>query len=247
MRIAVAGATGRAGRHVVDVLHEQGHEAIAISRATGVDVITGEGLAEALAGVDAIIDVATGPSPEQQAATDFFTTAARNLQRADAKLIVAASIIGIDRMSGGYSLAKAAHERALREGPIPVRILRASQFHEFVEQLTQWGTRGDTAFVPNMRTQLVAARAVAERLVELATGDGPALSEIAGPREERLAEAATLVAARRGAPAHVVEGTDPGDPDGALIAEGVLLPGPGALLAGPTFEQWLHDQVEAGV
>lgn len=247
MRIAVAGATGRAGRHVVDVLREQGHDAVAISRAAGVDLITGEGLAQALAGADAIIDVATGPSPEQQAATDFFTAAARNLQQADAKLIVAASIIGIDRMNGGYNMAKVAHERTLREGPIPVRILRASQFHEFVEQLMQWGTRGDTAYVPNMRTQLVAARAVAERLVALATGDGPELSEIAGPREERLAEAAKLVAGRRGTPAHVLEVTDPADPDGALYAEGVLLPGPGALLAGPTFEQWLHDQVEAGV
>jgi uncharacterized protein YbjT (DUF2867 family) len=248
MRIAVAGATGRAGRHVVDVLRERGHDAVAISRANGVDVITGEGLAEALRGADAIIDVATGPSPEQEPATAFFTTAARNLQQSDAKLIVAASIIGIDKLSGGYNMAKVAHERVLREGPIPVRILRAAQFHEFVEQLMQWGTQGDTAYVPNMRTQLVAARAVAERLVELATGDGPELSEIAGPREERLAEMAKLVAARRGPWKHVQEVMQDGDPDARLYADGALLPGPGAVLAGPTFQEWLtSDTFTKGV
>ena len=81
-RIAVAGATGRVGRHVADVLRSTGHDVVPISRATGVDVISGSGLADALAGVEAIIDVATGPSPEQQAATEFFTTASRNLHRA---------------------------------------------------------------------------------------------------------------------------------------------------------------------
>src|SRR5690349_4796848 len=100
MRIAVAGATGRVGRHVVDVITERGHEAVPMSRATGVDVITGAGLTEALEGVDCIIDVATGPSPEQQAATDFFTTASRNLQSAGAaagvRLMVVVSIIHVD-------------------------------------------------------------------------------------------------------------------------------------------------------
>ena len=117
MRIAVAGATGRAGHHVVELLAAAGHDAVAISRSHGVDVITGDGLADAVASVDAIIDVATGPSPDEQAATEFFTTAARNLQaageRAGVELIVAASIIGADRFSGGYGAAKVAHERAL--------------------------------------------------------------------------------------------------------------------------------------
>src|SRR3954465_9426274 len=102
MRIAVAGATGRLGRHVVDVLNERGHEAVPMSRATSVDVVTGEGLAEALAGAEGIIDAATGPSPDEKEATDFFTASAKNLQRggerAGVKRIVVVSIVNTDRM-----------------------------------------------------------------------------------------------------------------------------------------------------
>src|SRR5215469_9731390 len=103
MKIAVAGATGRVGRHVVDVLEDREHEVVAMSRSTGVDVVTGKGLADALAGVDCIIDASSGPSPEQEAATQFFTTAAANLQRAGRRAgvrqMVVVSIIGIDRFS----------------------------------------------------------------------------------------------------------------------------------------------------
>ena len=145
MKIAVAGATGRVGRHIVDVLAERGHDVVAMSRSSGVDLITGEGLDAALAGVECIIDAATGPSPEQEAATMFFTTAARNLQeagqRAGVRRIVVVSIIGIDRLTGGYNVAKIAHEQAMQAGPIPVRVLRAAQFHEFVGQLVEWGTQ----------------------------------------------------------------------------------------------------------
>jgi uncharacterized protein YbjT (DUF2867 family) len=245
MKIAVAGATGRAGRHVVELLAAEGHDAVAISRTHGVDVITGDGLADALTGVDAIIDVATGPSPEQQAATDFFTTAARNLQeagqRAGVGRIVVASIIGVGRFRGGYGLAKVAHEEATRSGPIPARILRAAQFHEFVGQLVEWGTRGDVTYVPRMRTQLVAARAVAQALVDLATGPGggPPVVEIAGPREERLVEMARLLVDSRGDAVRVEEASDPDDPDREVFENGGLLPGPDAILAGPTFEEWL--------
>jgi uncharacterized protein YbjT (DUF2867 family) len=112
-KIAVAGATGRVGRHVVEVLTERGHDVVPISRTHGVDVITGEGLAEALAGVECIVDTATGPSPEQQAATEFFTTAARNLQEAGqlagVQRIIVVSIINTDRLKGGYAIAKVAH------------------------------------------------------------------------------------------------------------------------------------------
>src|SRR6266508_6196511 len=101
MKIAVAGATGRVGHHVVDVLKAQGHDVVAMSRSSGVDIITGAGLAEALTGVESIIDVATGPSPEQEAATQFFTTAAQNLieagERAGVRRIVVVSIIGTDQ------------------------------------------------------------------------------------------------------------------------------------------------------
>ena len=250
-KIAVAGATGRVGRHLVDILEAEGHEVAAISRSRGVDVITGDGLAEAVAGAEAIVDAATGPSPEEQAATEFFTTAARNLQeagqRAGVERIVVVSIIGSDRFSGGYGAAKVAHEQATLSGPIPARVLRAAQFHEFVAQLMEWGARGDVTYVPRMRTQLVAARTVAQALADLATASNGAASagapilEIAGPREERLFEMATLLAARRGDTARIEEANDPDDPAQAVYESGALLPGPEATLAGPTFEAWLAE------
>jgi len=252
MKIAVAGATGRVGRHVVDILNAGGHDVVAMSRSTGVDVITGDGLAAALSDVQCIIDVATGPTPDEKEATEFFTTAARNLQEngenAGVQRMIVVSIIGIDKFTKGYEAAKLAHERAMLAGPIPVRILRAAQFDEFVELLVQWGTRGDVSYVPKMQTQLVAARVVAQALADLATdpaavpapGSPPApILEIAGPREESLVEMATLLVSRRGNRVRVEGVNDPAtDPD-HLYETGGLLPGPDATLAGPTFEEWL--------
>jgi uncharacterized protein YbjT (DUF2867 family) len=241
MKVAVAGATGRVGRHVVDVLEEGGHEVVAISRASGVDVITGQGLAAALAGVDSVVDAATGPSPERDAATEFFTTAARNLQkaggRAGVKRLAVVSIIGSDRFEGGYGAAKVAHEEASRSGPVPARVLRAAQFHEFVEQLVDWGRQDGVSRVPRMRTQLVAARSVAEALACLATDREADFAEIAGPREESLVDMAGLLVSRRGDHVKIEGVSDPSD--GEVYEGGGLLPGPGALIAGPTFEEWL--------
>jgi uncharacterized protein YbjT (DUF2867 family) len=254
-KIAVAGATGRVGRPVVDILESRGYEVVPISRSHGVDVITGEGLDEALAGVDTIIDVATGPTPDEQAATEFFTTSARNLQEAGARAgvrrIVLVSIIGIDRFTGGYNAAKVAQEQAALDGPIPVRIVRAAQFHEFVEQLVEWGTQGDVSYVWPMRTQLVSARTVAEALVELATASDAEFevaeaTDVAGPREYRLAEAARLLAERRGDGLRIEEQSDPSYPDMELYEQGAALPGPDAKLAGPSFEEWLEEMVPAG-
>jgi uncharacterized protein YbjT (DUF2867 family) len=251
-KIAVAGATGRVGRHVVDLLEANGHEVVSMARSTGVDVITGAGLAEALEGVEIVIDATTPPTPDEKAAIEFFTTAARNLQelgeRAGVRRMVVVSIVGIDRFSGGYNAAKVVQEQTHLVGPIPVRILRATQFHEFVEQLMDWGRQGDVSYLWRMRTQLVAARTVAEALCELATdedpvpapGDAP-IWEIAGPREESLVEAARRLAARNGDPVRV-EAVDPPDP---LFETGGSLPGPDATLAGPTFDEWLHAGVRA--
>jgi uncharacterized protein YbjT (DUF2867 family) len=142
--IAVAGATGRVGRHVADLLSSGGHEVVPISRSNGVDVVTGEGLAEALAGVRTMIDAATNPSPDEAEATAFFAASARNLQelgaRAGVDRIVVVSIIGIDYVEAGYLAAKRVHERVYLAGPIPFRILRAAQFHEFVPELVGWGS-----------------------------------------------------------------------------------------------------------
>jgi uncharacterized protein YbjT (DUF2867 family) len=253
-KIAVAGATGRVGRHVVDVLKAGGHDVVPMSRSGGVDVVTGDGLAEALAGVECVIDVASGPSPDQEAATTFFTAAARNLheagERAGVRRMVVVSIIGCDRFTAGYSAAKVAHERAMLAGPIPVRILRAAQFHEFVAQLVAWGRQGEVTYVPQMRTQLVAARTVAQALADVATDPesapasgsaGAPIPEIAGPREENLVDMARLLVARRGDPVRIEGVSDPADPDRDLYETGALLPGPHAILAGPTFAEWLDS------
>jgi uncharacterized protein YbjT (DUF2867 family) len=254
-KIAVAGATGRVGREIVDILETRGYDVVPISRSNGVDVVTGEGLDEALSGVETIIDAATGPSPEQEAATAFFTASARNLQEAGARAgvrrLVLVSIIGIDKFEGGYNAAKLAQEETEQAGPIPVRIVRAAQFNEFVEELMRWGTQGDVAYVWNMQTQLVSARTVAEALVELATAsdaefDAAGTTEIAGPRAERLVDAARMLAARRGQGLRVEEAPiDPSDPDSERYANGGALPGPNAKLAGPTFEEWLEATVPA--
>jgi uncharacterized protein YbjT (DUF2867 family) len=250
MKVAIAGATGRVGKHVVDVLKNGGHDVVAISRSHGIDVITGEGLAKALTGVETIIDAASGPSPKQAAATEFFTSAARNLQetgaRAGVKRIVMVSIIGIDKFTAGYMAAKVAHEKAMQSGRIPTTILRAAQFHEFVAQIVECGRNGDVCYVPKMRTQLVAARTVAQKLADLAThpvsGSAAApILEIAGPRSESLVDAAVQFTARRGDMARIEGVSDPTDPDRALYESGALLPGPKAILAGPTFQEWLDS------
>jgi uncharacterized protein YbjT (DUF2867 family) len=251
-KIAVAGATGRVGRHTVEVLEAAGHDVVPMSRSTGVDVVTGEGLSEALAGVDCVVDAASWPSPEQGPATEFFIAAARNLQeageRAGVQRIVVVSIIGADRFTTGYIASKVPHEEAMQSGPIPVRILRAAQFHEFVPPFLEWGRQGDVIYVPQMRTQLVAARTVAQALADLANGSAPAaetsaaaIPEIAGPREETLVDVAKQLVARRGDSVRIEAVSDPDDPEQALYASGALLPGPDAVLAGPTFEQWLDS------
>jgi uncharacterized protein YbjT (DUF2867 family) len=249
--IAVAGGTGRVGRHLVDVLEEQGRDVVSISRSSGVDVVTGGGLAEALTGVETVVDAAS--SPDQEGALEFFTAATRNLQRAGAETgvqrIVVVSIIGIDRFTAGYAAAKQVHERAMLAGPVPATIVRAAQFHELVEQMMAWGTVDGTIYLPRMRTQLVAARSVAEKLADAVTGSGPAAGpdgaplEIAGPRPEDLVEAARLLAEQLGETRPIEVAHNPDDPDADLYESGAMLPGPDAILAGPTFEEWLQNQL----
>jgi uncharacterized protein YbjT (DUF2867 family) len=251
-KIAVTGATGRVGSHLVEILEQRGHDVVPIARSTGVDVVAGDGLDAALAGVETIIDTATGPSPGQEEATAFFTASARNLQRAGAtagvKRIVVVSIIGIDKFQGGYNAAKLAQERALLEGPVPVRIVRAAQFHEFVGELVGWTIQDGVAHLPEMRMQPVAARVVAEALADAAEEpeiQGGRITEVAGPREERLAEVAAKFLASRGESVEVRESRESvlvpraDDPDAEAYAEGAVLPNPGARLAGPAFEEWL--------
>jgi dTDP-4-dehydrorhamnose reductase len=259
MRIAVAGATGRVGSRVVEVLEAGGHDVVPMSRSTGVDVVTGEGLAEALTAAECVIDAASGTASGRQrrapkAASEFFTASARNLheigQKAGVQRMVEVSVLGIDHFSAGQGAARYAHEKAMLAGPIPVRVLRAALFHEMVPQLIEWGTRGDVAHVRNQRIQPVAARAVAQALVDLATDPAwaasparsePPLPEIAGPREENLVDIAKLFVARRSTSLRIQGVTDPSDPDDTIWEDGSLLPNPHATLAGPTFEAWLDS------
>ena len=248
MLIAVAGASGRLGSHLVKVLEERGHGVVPISRTYGLDVITAVGLEQALKGVDCIVDAATGPSPDEAEATAFFSAASRNLHEAGhaagVQRMLVVSIVGIDRWIDGYGKAKLVHEQTALAGPIPTRILRATQFHEFLGTLLDWGTQGEVGYVPDMRTQLVAARSVAETLAKLASApawskqEGPAL-EIGGPRPENLVDAAPLLAAKQGRPAKVELATTDADPYAGMDRD-ALLPGPGAILAGPTYEDWLE-------
>jgi NAD(P)H-binding len=265
MKIAVAGATGRVGRHVVELLGASGHDVVPIARSTGVDVVTGAGLAEAMAGAACVIDVASGTASGRQRrspneAREFFSASARNLhqvgQEARVPRVVAVSVLGIDHFTAGQGAARYAYEQAMLAGPLPVRVLRAALFHEMVPQLIEWGTRGDVAHVRDQRIQPVAARAVARALVDLATDpewaaaptrSEPPLPEIAGPREENLVDLARLFVARRGRrPLRIRGVSDPNDPDDEVWTDGSLLPNPHATLAGPTFETWLDtDEVRA--
>jgi uncharacterized protein YbjT (DUF2867 family) len=239
------------------VLKESRHEVVPMSRSTCVDVFTGKGLAEALSGVECIIDAAGGvphgmddaAAQDKEAAAAFFTTAARNMQqageRAGVRLAVLVSIIGIDKLTTGHPAAKREHERAWLDGPIPVRILRSDMFPELVSQMMEWGRQGDVVYLPKMRVQPVAPRNVAEVLVQLATaGDnGPppgTILEIRGPRTENLVDLGAMLAARRGDPVKVEGVSDPTNPDAALYESDEVLAGPDAIIAGPTFAEWLE-------
>jgi uncharacterized protein YbjT (DUF2867 family) len=240
MKLAIAGATGMVGRHVVQAATESGYETVALSRSRGVDVVTGDGLSDALGGTDAIIDVLNPDSNEEGPATEFFQAASANLQRAGAEAavahIVTLSIIGIDLAPFRYYAAKLAQERVAAEGPVPATIMRAAQFHEFPVQMIGWTRDGSRASVYDMRVQTVAARTVGEVLVEIATGGAAGRApDLAGPEPADLVELARRFVAHRGLDVEIV-------PDAASFAhapDDLVLPGPGARLDGPTFEQWL--------
>ena len=246
MRIAVAGGTGTVGRYVVDSARKAGHEVVVLSRSRGVDVAAGgPDLDQALADVDAVIDVTQPDTIEREAASRFFTEVAGALQRAGARAgvrhIVTLSIVGIDDTSFGYYLAKLDHERAAADGPVPHTILRATQLHELPVQLIGVTRQGSRAAVLDGHSQPVAARTVAEVLVETAEG-APAgrAPDLAGPRVADLVDMARTFVKRRGLDIAV----DPITMDG--VPAHALLPKNGARIQGPTFEEWL-DSEDAGV
>ncbi len=252
MRIAVAGATGTVGRHVVDVARGRGHEVVGLTRSAGVDLTTGEGLDDLLEGVDVVVDVTSTRAQSRKGAEAFFGSVTRTLTAAERAAgvghHVALSIIGIDRVPSGYYRGKQLQERLLAEGDQPWSLLRAAQFHEFAEQALGFVRVGPVSLVPVMRSQPVAAREVAESLVDLAAS-GPAgrVADLAGPEEHRVDRMARELCRARRLRRSVVPLPLPGAAgrgmrDGSLTAAG----DPTAVLGRTTFAEWLAAGGRAG-
>jgi uncharacterized protein YbjT (DUF2867 family) len=173
MKIVVIGGSGLIGTKLMNKLRESGHEALAASRSTGVNTVTGEGLAQALAGAQVVVDVANAPNWEDNAVLAFFETSGRNLLNAEAAAgvghHVALSVVGTDRLlASGYFRAKLAQENLIKASPIPYTIVRATQFYEFVGGLAQFATEGQTVRVPPVLMQPIAADDVAAVLADVA-------------------------------------------------------------------------------
>lgn len=243
MRIAVAGGTGTVGRPTVEEVRAAGHEVVVLSRSQGVDLVTGQGLDYALAGVDAVIDVASIETLKASAAIEFFTAATGNLVSAAADAgvghVVLLSIVGIDRIPYDYYAGKVAQEKVVEASRVPWTILRATQFHEFAGQMFERARVGPLHIAPNARTQPVAAREVGERLAALAAAEPrDRVPDLAGPREERLADMVRAFARREGYRGWVPALNVPG-PQMAGMRAGHALPGPDAELGRQTFAEWL--------
>lgn len=190
MRIVVIGGTGLIGKKVVEKLTAAGHQAVIASPSRGVNAQTGEGLAEALAGADAVLDVSNTTNWEDQAVLEFFETSTRNLLAQRPKYLVALSIVGMDRLaSQGYFRAKLRQEQLVRESGTPYSIVRATQFAEFAGTIANGMTENGRIKLPEAQLQLIAAEDVAEELVRVVLG-GPlqATLDIAGPRKASFAQ-----------------------------------------------------------
>lgn len=243
MRIAVAGGTGTIGAHVVDQARRAGHDPVVLTRSTGVDLVTGEGLDAALAGADAVVDAVSVTTTDPAAAAEFFETATGNLLdatvRAGVRHAVVVSIIGIDRNPHGYYAGKLAQERAVEESDAPWTIIRGAQFHEFAGQIAARAKIAGLQLAPRARTQPVSAATFAEHLVRTAEG-APAgrAQDVAGPREEELSRMIRALLRHDGRRGPIIP-VSAGGRQMAGMRAGLGLPGPDALLLGPTFDDWL--------
>lgn len=247
MRVAVVGGTGLVGRYTVEALEQTGHDAVVVARSRGVDLTTGTGLDEALAGVEAVIDVTNTPETEPGPARKFFGTATSNLlaaeQRAGVGHHVLLSIVGIDGLEeNGHYVGKRHQEECVEAGSVPYTILRATQFHEFAGMVAGWTRQGDSAIVPPLLVQPVAASDVGRVLAEVATGSPQGRApELAGPEPQDFVDMAHRTLEARGESIRLVPRWGDG-PFSAEMAGEVLLPGPGAQLAPTTFDAWLASE-----
>jgi uncharacterized protein YbjT (DUF2867 family) len=244
MKITVMGATGLIGKSVVASLSEAGHQTVSASRRSGADVLTGEGLADALSGADVLVDVTNSPSFDDDPVMRFFTTATRNLvdaaRSSTVRHYVALSIVNCDGLpESGYMRAKVVQEQTVTESGLPYSIVRATQFDEFAEGITASMTVGDEVRVPDAPIQLIAAADVADEVARAAQADPlNGVVNIGGPEQLRFAEMANLVVAHRGGGTPVV--VDPSATYfGTPVTETSLVTGEGAVLAPTRFEDWL--------
>lgn len=245
MRIAVAGATGAVGRHVVAAAEARGHDILALTRRAGHDLEAGTGLAGALDGVDAVIDVTGVRTTSTRRARGFFTAVTSHLLAAERDAgvghHVALSIVGIDGADAAYYAGKLAQERLVERGTVPFTILRAAQFHEFAEQMVERASLGRFTFVPTAPIRPVAAREVGSHLVRLAEA-GPAgrSRDLTGPRDERLADMVRRMSAFDGVRRRVLEFPLPGA-FGRTTASGALRGGDDAIRGRIDFDAWLRS------
>jgi uncharacterized protein YbjT (DUF2867 family) len=246
MKIVVIGGTGLIGSKVVTKLGEQGYEVVAASPNSGVNTMTGEGLADVLEGASVVVDVSNSPSFEDAAVMEFFETSTRNLLDYEAAAgvghHVALSIVGCDRLPGsGYMRAKVAQEKLISESSMPYSIVRATQFFEFLQRIADSATEGNTIRLPSVGFQPMAAEDVASAVTRVAIGTPlNGIVEVGGPEKFRFDEFIRRGLSARHDPREVIA-----DPHaqyfGAELSERSLVPDDGALLGETRFEDWLSS------
>jgi uncharacterized protein YbjT (DUF2867 family) len=243
MRIAVAGATGHIGALTVSALEGRGHDVVRISRSLGVDGLTGEGLDEALEGVEAVVDVTNIAATDRAEAVASFGSITRNLlaaeHRAGVRHHVLLSIVGVDRVEGNAHYAgKREQERLVAGGPVPWTIVPATQFHDFAAMVTSWTERDGAATIAPLLVQPIAPSDVADILAEVATGEPQGrYPDIAGPEPQDLVDMARRTNDVRGRRVRLIP-TWSGPFDMSMAGD-VLLPDDRARIAPTTFDEWL--------
>lgn len=250
MKIVVIGGTGLIGSKLVALLRGKGHEGLAASPDSGVNTITGEGLPEALAGAQVVVDVANSPSFEDAAVLKFFETSGRNLlaaeQRAGVRHHVALSIVGTDRIhASGYMRAKVAQENLIRNSGVPYSILRSTQFFEFISRIAPPSTHGESVRVSSALFQPIVSNDVVAALADVTLG-APVngIVEVGGPERFRMDDLVRRVLRAHGDEREVIGDTH-ARYFGAEINDQSLVAGPGARIGAKRFEEWLKDSVAA--
>lgn len=243
MRIVVAGATGTLGGHVADAVRAAGHDPVSVSRRSGTDLLSGEGLADLLRNASAVIDASSMSSISTKGSVRFFSTVTRNLLAAERAAgvphHVGVSIIGAAKVPAYYYAGKAAQENILMAEQGGWSLLRTTQFHEFAAQLAARGKVGPLQIVPSMRSQPIGAAEVATELVGIALGEPRGLEpDFAGPREESMTDMVRRYLAATGQRRPALGISLPGA-WGRGMRDGSILPGPGARFGHQTFEEWL--------